>query len=486
MGRDFYCRRAPLAFRRLVGPTRVGLCLLVVLVGIFQLGCGREVPPPERPNIVFVIGDDHGYPDFGFMGSDVVRTPNLDRLALEGTVFTHGFVSASICDPSLRSLVTGLHPMQWQLRKERLRSMGVDRGLETEIVDFVTLPKLLARADYRSFQAGKLFGGSYDVAGFDAGMNGPGVDLRFGGPGRKQLGRETMAPVLEFLDEQGETPFFLWFAPMLPHRPFDASPELQALYAGKGLSRAAVRYYANISRFDELVGELVEALEKRGLRERTLIVYLADNGWDQGSHDVVQPGWDADGERGKRSMYELGFRTPILFNWPGHVEAGVVRDEFVSSVDLFPTLLHYAGVMPSPGRPGFSLYGLLHGSKVWSRQSVYASMSDVRDSGLRPAGLEDKAYEPASMLRNEDWYYIDYEAWGIQQLFDVRGDPTQDRNVLEQHPEVAAQLRREIADWKRAMESGYMGPMMEPPSAMPFRPTPVNDGEGSPAQGPTS
>ena len=443
------------------------LRLLVLLLYCTILACSDSPTPETRPNIVLIVADDQGFDDFGFMGSEVIQTPNLDRLAQEGTVFTHGFVTASICDPSLRSLATGLHPYQWHLRKSALRKRGVDRRIDSEIVDFVTLPRLLTRSGYRGYQAGKFFGGSYELAGFTDGMNDAESDLRFGGPGRKLLGRKTIAPVLEFLDEVERDPFFLWFAPMLPHRPFDAGPELRALYEGQGLSRASERYYANITRFDALVGELIEALEARGLREETLIVFLVDNGWDQGPTDKIGKRWDSDGGRGKRSMYELGFRTPIVFNWPGRIPADVVRDELVSSVDLFPTLLDHAGVEAPGDRSGVNLRGVIEGSDSWPRTYIAAHMRDIRSSGLRPEGAKDKAHEPAALVRTEDWHYIDYEEWGVGELFDVNRDPGQSRNVVADHPEVAARLREEISLWKERMRKSYEAGIARPPAAEP-------------------
>jgi uncharacterized sulfatase len=417
-----------------------------------------------------IIGDDHGYRDFGFMGSDAVRTPNLDRLAREGTVFSNGYVTASICGPSLRSLVTGLHPFQWNLRKMYLDRRGVSRGGESEIQDFVTLPRLLSDVGYESYQAGKFFGGSYDLAGFSAGMNGPGDELSFGGAG-KQLGRAIpMAPVEEFLDRPRDRPFFLWFAPMLPHHPFDAGPEYMALYEGGGLSRPAAKYYANVTRFDALVGELVDALEARGLREQTLIVYLADNGWDQGPQALptgaFTGGWERDGAKGKHSMHELGFRTPVVFSWPGRVPAGVVDEGLVSAVDLFPTFLDYAGAPPRSERPGTSLRPLVEGRASWQREALIGGMPHPRPSKLRSVPAEGRKYlepEPAYFVRDADWHYIYYEAWGAEQLFDVRKDPDESHDLAPEHPELTARYRERIEQWKAEMQRSYTPALTAPP-----------------------
>jgi uncharacterized sulfatase len=422
-----------------------------------------------------MISDDQGYDDFGFMGSERIETPHLDRLAAEGTVFTHGYVSASICDPSLRSIATGLHPLQSEMRIARLAEQGTRRGNARDMIDFVTLPRLLAEVGYRSFQAGKFFGGSYDLAGFSEGMNEPGADLRFGGPARKTLGRTTMQPVIDFLDSvsqsgksKSNSPFFLWFAPMLPHRPFDAEPEFQQLYSGEefdDLNNGTRRYYANITRLDARIGELIAALEARGLREDTLIVFLSDNGWDHGPGQRIGNGWDADGEKGKRSMYELGFRTPILFNWPGRIAAGVRRDELVSSVDLFPTLLDFAGAPPRNDRPGFDLRSLIEGTEQPPRDAVFASMGDVRASDLRPRPADGPKLDPGVMLRTPEWAWIGYPRGGFEELYDMRADPKQTRNLARERPKIAAKLRRRMEEWKQRMIRVYSKSAVAPPAS---------------------
>jgi arylsulfatase A len=457
------------ASRRWLPLALLGLAAAWSLAGL--TGCGADAPAPVAPNIVLLVGDDHGYRDFGFMGSQLVQTPNLDALAREGTVFPNAYVTASICGPSLRSLVTGLHPYQWNLRKQRLARDGVARGGLAEIQDYVTLPRLLADAGYASYQAGKFFGGSYDLAGFSEGMNGPEDELRFGGAG-KQLGRAvSMAPVNDFLDRQSDGPFFLWFAPMLPHHPFDAGPEHSAPYRDRGLSGPAAKYYANVTRFDALVGELVAALEARGLREQTLIVYLADNGWDQGPQEVpagaLTGGWDRDGEKGKYSMHELGFRTPVVLNWPGQVPSGALNEGLVSAVDLFPTFLDYAGAAPRPERPGTSLRPAVEGRAAWEREAVVGSMIHVRDSELRTLPPEGRRYlepEPAYFVRDRDWHYIYYEAWGAEQLFDVRRDPDEKHDLAPQNPDLSARYRTRIEQWKKEMRRSYAPALDAPPA----------------------
>jgi arylsulfatase A-like enzyme len=414
---------------------RAALGALLAVVGL--AGCRGEAPPP--PNIVLVIGDDLGYPDSGFMGSPIVETPNLDRLAREGVVFRNGYATASLCRPSLRSLLTGLHPLQWTARIRELESQGVRRPPAEAIRAFTTLPMLLAKRGYTSFQGGKFWEGSFSLAGFDAGMqlHGDGVnDSRDGTP----FGRETLEPLWSFLDAHAHAPFFVWFAPMLPHLPHDAGEEYLRRYRDRGLGAPAVAYYANVTRFDAVVGDLVSGLERRGLLERTLLVYLADNGWDQ-RPDAPAGEAGLDGPRGKRTLYDLGFRTPIVLRWPGHVPAGAVRDELVSAVDLFPTLLDYAGVAAPPGLPGASLRPLLEDRGRWARRTLVEGMTDLRGGAGVPPNRPRK--ETGWFVRRGRWHYLWYEGDG-QELYDVVSDPREERDLARERPRLARRLRREI------------------------------------------
>jgi uncharacterized sulfatase len=234
--------------------TRVATLLLA-------LGCAAE--PVGPPNLVLVIGDDHGFPDFGFMGSETVRTPRLDRLAEQGVVFPTGYSTASLCRPALRTLLTGLEPIQYdQLQREA-------RGSDVPLIRSLdTLPRLLAERGYMSFQAGKYAEGDYEGGGFSEGM----VEGKRGLEQAARLARETLEPVFDFLSRSGERPFFLWFAPLLPHIPHDAPERYLALYEGAELTASARRYYASISWLDEAVGRLVDHIDELGLARRTLIV----------------------------------------------------------------------------------------------------------------------------------------------------------------------------------------------------------------------
>jgi len=441
----------------------IGLCAVSTAQ---VLSCGRAAAS-DVPNIILIIGDDHGWPYFGFMGDEVVKTPHLDELAKEGVLFPFGYTTASTCRPSLRSLLTGLHPMQWRAKRLALRAKGQGGSGYDRISDFVTLPRRIATRGYTSFQAGKYWEGTYQAAGFSDGMKGSAdsasskqwgpVQQRAGGDSL-EFGRTTMQPLWDFLEAHGDEPFFVWFAPKLPHTPHDPPKKFLSLYADEGLSEPARKYYANITRFDATVGELVARLEKLGLREETLLVYAADNGWEQEprvTNRVKQLG----GPKGKSSMYELGFRTPIIFSWPGRLKGGRRLGGLVSAVDLFTTLLEFAGLEPPPDRTGISLRPALLGEGTSSRETVIGSMAFLRpppDVEAEKAGPGEDLVraERGYFLRNESWHYIWYprsEKYGDrdpEELYRIDEDPREERDVVSEHPELARRFREEIERWR--------------------------------------
>jgi len=253
------------------------------------------------------------------------------------------------------------------------------------------------------------------------------------------LGRSTMEPLWTFLDEHSDQPFFIWFAPTLPHTPFDAGPEFTRLYAGAGLSAGARAYYANITRFDAVVGQLLRRIDDSGLRERTLVVYLTDNGWDQ--EPKSDHAWHLGGPRGKFSIRDPGFRTPLVFRWPGWIEAGEVHDDLVSTVDLFPTLLGLAHIETPPGRMGVDLAPTLLNGDASPREAVMGGIRSLRTPNGRISN------ERAWFLRTHETRYVWYEKRDEEELFDLTRDPREESNIASEDPDLTRELRERLQRW---------------------------------------
>ena len=408
------------------------------ILALLLVACGAPPEVPEQPNIVLIISDDHGYPDYGFMGSPAVRTPHLDRLAAEGVAFTQGYSTASVCRPALATLLTGLLPIQmhfWERKRMRAR-----RSVPF-VTELETLPRLLAARGYASFQAGKHWEGSARDGGFDEGM----IDPAFEVPVNEQwheLLRKTVTPVSQFLARHRDRPFLLWYAPLVPHLPHDAPKRHRAIYADA--PRPERDYYAAISWLDEDVGRLVEEVRGLGLERRTLFVYLADNGWDVGRSEYL--GAMLGGPQGKMSLHGLGLRTPVIFRWLGGVEPGPLRSELVSFTDVFATLVDYGGAAMPPGREGRSLRPLLEGRGTWERAEVAGWMSRLRGQ----KGLPE--HERGGFFwRDLRWHYTRM-ASGLEALYDLAADPHERRDVASEHPETVARLRDRVADWIKELD----------------------------------
>ncbi len=412
-----------------------------------------EKPGSGPPNVVMIISDDQGWGDYGFMGHPVIRTPHLDRLASRSKLFTRGYVPTSLCRPSLATLATGLFPHQHLITGNDPPGGARERVLEgrRRMIELFrespTIAGLLASKKYLSHQSGKWWEGHCRCGEFTDGMThgDPSRGGRHGDDGLK-IGRRTMQPIFDFVEGAGERPFFLWYAPFLPHTPHNPPERLLARYREEGRAPALAKYYAMCEWFDETCGQLLDFLEKKGLTERTLVVYVTDNGWIQKTRESVLPtGWRLPHEpKSKRSPYDGGLRTPIMFSWPGRIEPSRDTTTLVSSVDLVPTILRACGLQPTPRMPGVDL---LDTDALKTRGAIFGGIftHDAIDIEKPAAnlmyrwGIEGRWKLIVPHFRNVP----DRQA----ELYDLEVDPHETRDLLVEQPERAARLRALIDAW---------------------------------------
>lgn len=444
---------------RLLSSWVVRMLLPVALLAL-PAAEGEAQAPARAPNILLIVGDDHGYPYAGFMGNEIVETPHLDALAAAGTTFTHAFAPASICRPALQTLLSGLQPARWAAERSRLEeARGEPLPTRSEVRFFPTLPRQLARQGYRSFQGGKHWEGDFAMAGFDAGTSTELV-LEGSGAGHDTFGRTTLSPLADFLDalEPGE-PFFALAAPMLPHTPLDPPEELILRYLDVGwLSLGAILYYANVTRLDDTIGAMLAMLDERGLRDDTLVIYVSDNGWEQAPDRDHFLGLVLGGDRGKASSGELGFRSPLVFRWPGVVPAGRVLDDLVTFEDLHATLLRYAGAPLPPDHRGFDLRPRIHAEPgaVPARDHVLGHV----DRGRSPPEQVDPArpstytrHDPATWLRTAGWRYVEWTERGEHALYRIEEDPFEADDRSAAHPALVDWLALGAYAFRRELEA---------------------------------
>lgn len=420
----------------------------------------------ERPNILLIVSEDNG-PELGCYGDPFVRTPVLDRLAAEGVRFEHAYVPQAGCSQSRAALLTGLYPHQngqiglatWKFRMYR--------------EDTPNLVRSLKEAGYRTALMGKLHVNPDSAFPFDERL------LPSSNFPRNYL--DEYAPTAERFMRASSTPFFLSVnypdahrpfkrqAAGLPHNPLEPNDVKPLAYMGLDspeLREATANYYNCLSRLDSLIGELLAALERNNLTERTLVVYLGDHG--------------ADLLRGKRTSYEGGVRIPLIIRWPGVAGPKMVRRELVSSLDLAPTILAAAGAAPLPNAAGESLIALLRDRPTKWRQYLHTEFHlhspknfypqrTVRNAQFKLIqNLEPDRTNPGASLTWSSFFpksrhalevaapqvrqaYALMEKPPAWELYDLQADPFEFKNLAGDpaYRGDLVQLQQQLATWRK-------------------------------------
>lgn len=418
-------------------------------------GGGRGGTAQARPNIVHIVADDLGWKDVGFNGCTDIRTPNLDRLAAEGARLDAMYVQP-MCTPTRAALLTGRYPFRYGLQTAVIPSVS-SYGLDTSEV---LLPQVLKRAGYTTAIIGKWHLGHADKKywprqrGFDYQYGAMIGELdyftheehgvldwfRNNEPVREEGYTTTLlgADAVRFIGEQDPSkPFYLYLAFNAPHTPYQAPQEYVDRYAS--IEEPTRRVYAGmVTCLDDQIGRVVEALEKRGLRENTLILFHSDNGGTRNAmfsgvmadmSNVVLPCDNGPYREGKGTLFEGGTRVAALANWPGKVKASPVS-EMVHAVDLFTTVAHLAGASTESCKP-------LDGLNVWPTLSSGA-----------PSPRTEVVYnvEPfRGAIRQGDWKLI----WrstlpSSVDLYNLAEDPSETTNLAEKHPEKVVAMQRRL------------------------------------------
>ena len=410
---------------------------LLLLTAILSLASHASAAKP--PNIVLIISDDQSWTDYSFMGHEAIETPNIDRLANQSRLFKRGYVPSSLCCPSLASMITGLYPHQTKITGNEPPMPPGGRNSEQyrkqvqECVSFIddlpTLPRLLAKRGYVSHQSGKWWQGHYSRGGFTHGMThgDPKRGGRHGDVGLK-IGREGMDEIFDFIEDAGDKPFFVWYAPFLPHTPHNPPKRLLDKYAKKTESKFIARYWAMCEWFDETCGQLLDHLDEKKLADDTIVLYATDNGWIQRADNGRYA------PRSKRSQYDGGLRTPIMVRWPNKVKPED-RPELANSIDLAPTILKACGLAPTKEMQGIDL---LDDTALAKRKSTYGAiyLHNAVDIHKPSANLTYR------WLINGDWKLIlphkenvttkaKHRDTGETELYNLAKDPHERNNLAK-------------------------------------------------------
>ncbi len=432
-----------------------------------------------RPNILFLNADDLGWTDAGFMGSAYYNTPNLDRIAASGMVFTQAYAGAANCAPSRASLYSGQvtprhrvftvgDPARGKAAYRKLIPTPNRNFLDPSIPTF---PEILQQAGYRTIHVGKWHIGKDPTdAGFDVNIGG----CEWGHPNRGYFSPYRIpgfvdGPIGEYLTERlaNDTvreiqtldpakPFLISYHFYSPHTPIQAKAEKIAQFETRRPSptHSHATYAAMISHLDDAVGQLIDALESRGLLENTIVIFTSDNG---GVHHLSSQA-PLRGEKG--TYYEGGIRVPLAISWPGHVTAGSRSEVPVSNLDFFPTFLEIAQASAPEGHTldGDSLVPMLTGKAplpadrelAWHFPIYLQASTESGDGGSRDFLFRTR---PGSIIRVGPWKLHEYFEDGGLELYHLESDPGERRNVAELQPERTAELHHRLKAWRERVNA---------------------------------
>ncbi len=434
---------------------------MITLVTTMSVGA----TDPDRPNIVLIVGDDQAWTDYGFMGHPDIKTPNLDQLAARSLVFKRGYVASPLCRPSLASMVTGLFPFQHGVVGNdvdgRNNRAALDIPLRKRFHGHASMVRTLTTNGYLAHQSGKWWEGSFDDGGFTHGMThgDPKRNGRHGDEGLK-IGREGIQPVTDFIDHAvvEKKPFFVWYAPFLPHAPHNPPARLQNKYSKEGRALDVSKYYAMCEWFDETCGQLLDHIDQVGQTDNTLVLFICDNGWAASSTNASDPHqqvWRRYALRSKGSPYENGIRTPILVSWPKRLKPKQ-REDLAHAIDLFPTVAAATGMELPTQLPGVNLmdfhacnqrkhvFGVTH-----SIHNMTVGDPDETLQYLWCVGHEWKLIQRFDGKDTTDYRKVHMWDTAPVRLFNLKSDPHERNDLAKVQTELVERLKRSIQAWRK-------------------------------------
>ena len=437
----------------------------VVVIGVISSSLFAK----DQPNLIFILSDDIAQGDVGAYGQKLIQTPNLDRLCAEGTRYLSAYTGTSVCAPARSSFFTGLHSGHCPIRGNREIKPEGQKPLPKGLV---TVGTVLKGAGYQTATMGKWGMGMFDTTGspFENGIDhffgyncqrhahsyfppylyddDRRVDIPENKDGKKIYAQERIEQdVLRWIDTHADKPFFLFYAITLPHGRFEIDD--QGIYQDKPWSEMEKNYAAMVTRLDSDVGRLVELLEKKGIAENTLVIFSGDNGSSFAPTTALGKRFDqAMGGRlrgFKRSMYEGALRQAAFAWWPGTVPAGRVTDEPWAFWDLLPTFTELAHAqLPKGYSPdGVSLVSFLKGGPAPERKSFYWELHEGKNH--------------IQAIRWGEWKAVRPKAGGAVELYNLRTDLGEARDLSGNHPDRVAQAI-EMMNSSRAPDPAWPDP----------------------------
>lgn len=439
---------------------------LVLLLSIVLGACATKTKDQIKPNVVLINIDDMGWKDLGFMGSEYYETPNIDALAAQGMVFSNGYAAAANCAPSRACLMTG----QWTPRHAIYTVNSSERGasqdrkiIPTENTRILSqehriIPEILKHNAYVTCHAGKWHLSHNPLEyGFDVNIGGghnglplsyypPYKNVKLKGGEDQHLTDLITEHAIEFVDTVS-SPFFLYFSTYAVHTPIQPVKGLVKKYQNKpgsnGQQNAA--YASMVENLDRNIGLLMAKLEAEGMLDNTLIIFTSDNG---GLYGITK---QKPLRAGKGSYYEGGIREPFFFVFKNKIPAKTQSDIPISNLDIFPTILKYAGIDHADVKlDGDDLSSILEGKThqltrpLFWHFPIYLQAYNKADNENRDSLFRTR---PGSVVRYGDWKLHYYFEDNEMELYHLSEDIGERNNVAEIETEKTAELLGLLKDW---------------------------------------
>ena len=445
------------------------------IIGLICLAAASGALAASQPNIIYINADDLGVMDVGF-NNGMYHTPNIDKLALEGMLFTHAYAPAANCAPSRACVMSGQYGPRHGVYtvsnsdrgSARHRKLIPIKNIKHLDLKILTIAGALQQEGYKTIHLGKWhLGEDPTQQGFDINVGGSAA----GGPGdyfmpvkngplakyNGQYPKKThIADVLadqaaKFISDHkdGDQPFFLHMASFLIHTPFQAVPGMVEKYEGRGKRKAI--YASMVEKMDESVGKILAELDAAGLRDNTMVLFCSDNG----AHSDVSS--QKPHRSGKGSYFEGGIREPLIIRWPGKVKPGSKCDVPVFGIDFFPTFLEVAGLSAPDGQilDGVSIVPLMTESGSIPDRTLFWHFPIYLQAYSKHDDSHDTIFRtrPGTALRHGKWKFHEYFEDGRVELYDLVEDPGERNNIAGANPETTAELHRIMKNWRAEMNA---------------------------------
>lgn len=425
----------------------------------------------DKPNILFIFADDWGWGDLSCHGHPYVKTPNIDRLAREGTDFHRFTVASGVCSPSRTAVMTGHFPARYNIDGH---FAWVKQNAQRNMPDWLSptaplLPRFLQQAGYATAHLGKWHLANDMIPDSPLpGIYGYDTYGAFNCAGEQMPVHEDARNAIAFIDRcvAANKPFFINLWMHEPHTPFHTVPKYEWRFRDMA-SREDQIYASVLSHADDRIGELLDTLDRLDLTDNTLVIFSSDNGPARSSGEAklelsydtaTGAGWGGAASKGitggrrgyKAALFEGGIGVPFIARWPGQIAAGKIdATSLISAVDLLPTFCEIAGTqLPADYQPdGVSQLSTLRGQPTETRQKPLFWKSDARWPA--PANRPDHWVSWAIVYQN--WKLVSNADGSHVELYDIAASPFETNDLAADKPGIVASLRKQLDDWKATL-----------------------------------